>query len=229
MCRKLIYLVSVVLVLALASNALANLSGSFIGGPDQDTSDAVTATASADYGASTVPLFAVDGSGLDTADMHNSTYTNQMWEGPSGGGANPGTVTGDSWIRFEFDQSYELEEMWVWNSNQLNSPWSFGGTCGFNSVTIQYSTTGGTDTSDWTTLGSYTFTQAIGDGNDTAGLQEADFSSASAMYVVLTAHSNFGSASTWGLSEVRFYIPEPATVALLGMGGLALLRRKRKR
>ena len=39
--------------------------------------------------------------------------------------------------------------------------------------------------------------------------------------------TNFGGSGNNGLSEIRFVVPEPATIGLLTLGGLAMLRRRR--
>jgi len=68
----------------------------------------VTATASsAQTGMG--PENTVNGSGLNAADEH-STNEMHMW---LTSGVQP------NWIQFEFEQACKLEEMWVWNSNQL--------------------------------------------------------------------------------------------------------------
>ena len=42
--------------------------------------------------------------------------------------------------------------------------------------------------------------------------------------------TNYGDSDYVGLSEIRFSsaVPEPTTTALLGLGGLALILRRRK-
>ncbi|MGE5293941.1 MAG: LamG domain-containing protein, partial [Solirubrobacterales bacterium] len=68
----------------------------------------VTATASSEAAAA-VAQSTVDGSGLNADDEH-STDLKQMWM--TSGGL-------PSWIQYEFDKVYKLQEMWVWNSNQI--------------------------------------------------------------------------------------------------------------
>ncbi|MHC4645796.1 MAG: Calx-beta domain-containing protein [Planctomycetota bacterium] len=107
------------------------------------------------------------------------------------------------WIQYEFDQTYTLTTMWVWNYNQdVDGTGNLRIERGINNCTIEYSTNG----TNWTELGSgHVFAQA--DGSDTyAHNTEIDFASVSAKYVKITVVDNYGSSVT-GLSEVRFYTP----------------------
>ncbi|MGE5294115.1 MAG: carbohydrate binding domain-containing protein [Solirubrobacterales bacterium] len=146
----------------------------------------------------------VNGSGLDDLDQH-STQPTHMW---MTNGAKP------AWIQFEFDRTYKLHELWVWNSNQLVE--SFMG-FGAKDVTIQYSADGET----WTALeGVPEFGQANGLPTYTANTT-VDFGGVMAKFVKLTIDSNWGGlAPQTGLSEVRFFYvplqafdPQPADAA----------------
>ena len=220
-----------VIVLGLAGSA----SAAFVGGPDFDTSDAVTATAANFAVASTAPVNAVNGSGLDgTGEMHSNGAWNDNvgWLGdtPNLGNVNPGTWEGGAWIRFDFDQVHPIASARIWNYNALLS------NRGMNQVVIEYSETGGSDPSDWTRLGGedhvVSFTQAPG-LPDYTGFT-VDFGDVNAGSVIFTALSadigvaNFGESGNAGLAEVRFAIvPEPATLSLLALGAVALIRRKK--
>jgi len=168
----------------------------------------VTATAS-----STQPGAAaqntVNGSGLNANDQHSTELT-QMW---MSAGVLP------NWIQYAFDKVYKLDEMWVWNSNQLVE--AFVG-FGAKDVTVEYSVDGAT----WTKLeGVPEFARAPGSPTYTAGTL-VDFGGALAKYVKLTIDTNWGGmAPQVSLSEVRFYYlptqargPQPA----VGATGVAL-------
>ncbi len=159
---------------------------------------ASASSSSADMG----PEKTVDGSGLNDADEHSKEDVT-MWLSQFGA-AEP------TWIQYEFDRVYKLDEMWVWNFNQGIEPYvGFG----VKDAMIEYSADGET----WTTLeGVPEFTRAAGkDGyvHDTT----VDFGGVSAKLVKLTCTDNWGALSQYGLSEVRFFHvpvqargPEPA-------------------
>ena len=162
----------------------------------------IIATASSSN-AGVVPENTVNGSGLNAEDLHSMTDTT-MWLS-SKTGPQP------TWIQYEFDGIYKLNEMWVWNYNvMVEATLGFG----IKDVKVEYSANG----TDWTSLGDMQFTQApAADGyaHDTT----VDFGGVAAKYVRLTVKSNWGGlAPQFGLSEVRFFYtpahprePQPAS------------------
>ena len=156
----------------------------------------VAATASSAQGENTSEQKTVDGSGLNEDDEH-STNANDMWLSDPAG-PEP------TWIEYEFPQTLKLDEMWVWNQNQVVE-----GSVGFGAkdVTIEYSSDGAL----WTTLGEFEFARAPGSDEYTP-MAPVDFAGATARFVRLTINSNWGGVvSQYGLSEVRFfYIPTRA-------------------
>jgi len=150
----------------------------------------ITATASSSHNADMGPEKTANGSGLDAAGLHGTT-DNTMW-------LSSGSDSKPAWIQFQFDRLYKLDEMRVWNSNQ--SIESFAG-LGARNVTVEYSTDGST----WTPLaGVPEFAKATG-APGYAYNTTVDFAGVAAMYVKLTIHSNWGTMTQTGLSEVRFY------------------------
>ncbi len=146
----------------------------------------------------------VNGSGLNADDQHSTELT-QMW---MSSGVLP------NWIQYEFDAVHKLNEMWVWNSNQLiESVIGFGA----KDVTVEYSVDGAT----WTQLeGVPEFAKAPGSPTYAASTI-VDFGGAMAKYVRLTINANWsGMTPQTSLSEVRFYYlpvqargPQPAVAA----------------
>jgi len=215
--------IACVAVLAAGAGASAQ---DFIGGPDFDTSDAVTATGST-WDGGWEPVHVVDGSGLDpTGVMHSNgedpRESGLMWLGELSdeGNKSGATDTGGAWIRFDFDQVYDLGGAHIWNHNGITAR-------SMNQVIVEYSLTGGA--SDWTRLGGedyvHTFPRTPVDpelaqwdvGDDIYTGFWLDLGGISAKSVVFTCLSagggvgNFSGGTTItgavGLSEVRFYLP----------------------
>jgi hypothetical protein len=165
----------------------------------------ITATASSSDKTTTGPANTINGSGL-TNDLH-STSTDAMWMS-SAAGPQP------SWIQYQFNNTYKLYELWVWNHNTEFEP-VLG--YGFKDATIEYSTDG----TNWTLLKDVQFAQAPA----TAGYAHnttVDLGGVMARYVRLTANSNWSAVGLkqYGLSEVRFFYvpleargPDPAQYA----------------
>ena len=158
---------------------------------------AITATASSSWSSASGPQKTIDGSGLNNTDLH-STAADDMWlsdlMGPQ-----------PTWIEFQFDKVYKLNEMWVWNQNQ---PIELAIGYGFKDVSIEYSLDG----VSYTPLGASTqFAQAPGTANYTHNTT-VDLGGIAAKYIRLTANSNWKSVlNQYGLSEVRFfYVPMSA-------------------
>jgi hypothetical protein len=153
----------------------------------------IKATASSSNSADMGPEKTIDGSGLNAAGEH-STLETDMWLSNQAG-PQP------TWIQYEFDQVYALNDMLVWNSNQALEAVIGYGAMG---VTVEYSADGST----WTTLGDFEFAQASGEPTYTANTTVA-FGGVPVQFVKLTINSNWGGVlPQYGLSEVQFsYIP----------------------
>jgi len=149
---------------------------------------AITAAASSSDSANTGPERTIDGSGLNEHGQH-STVGTDMW---LSGGSEP------QWIQYEFDGVYQLNEMHVWNHNQVIE--AFIG-IGAKDVLIETSMDG----TLWTKLeGATQFNQATGSAEYTANTI-VDFGGIAAKFVRISILSGYGMWSQWGLSEVRFY------------------------
>tara|TARA_B100000497_G_C7650218_1_gene391139 strand:- start:147 stop:1082 length:936 start_codon:yes stop_codon:yes gene_type:complete len=113
---------------------------------------------------------------------------------------NPNASRGNThWILYDLGKIYDLSSTWVWNvnkSSELNS--------GFKNVIVEYSL----DQSNWITLGTYEFEKAPGT-SFYKGFKGPDFDKRKARYILLTAIDNWGAASCYGLTEVRFNTTEP--------------------
>ena len=152
--------------------------------------ESVVATASIPGVEGTTPQNTANRSGLNTSDQHSNAATD-MWLGDN-------TAGGPVWIQYEFDRAYKLYEMWVWNYNTALEPLVH---FGIKDATIEYSADG----TNWTQLGStHQFAQAPGTAGYTHNTT-ISFDGVLAKYVRITAKSNWGVQSQYGLSEVRFY------------------------
>jgi hypothetical protein len=166
----------------------------------------ITVSASSSNSADEGPGKTIDGSGLDADDLHSVDRTAMWVSNPVG--AQP------SWIQYEFDRVYMLQELWVWNYNvEYESAVGYG----FKDVTIEYSLDGTT----WTARSDVRFDQAPSQP-EYAHNTPVDLGGIRARYVRLTAQSNWSTISLkqYGLSEVRFLIvpmsarePQPASGA----------------
>ena len=154
--------------------------------------NSVTATASSEYASHPASL-CVNKSGLDYG-KHTWNHT-EMWLSIN---------QAAHWLKFEFDTTYKLEKMQLWNYNQA-PPYN---NRGIRHATIEYSTNG----TSWTTLDSdYEFSKAPGFN----GYEHADdvwFNGVPAKYVKITPHAvngNWGYDQQVGVSEVIFNV-DPA-------------------
>jgi hypothetical protein len=167
--------------------------------------EGISVTASSSNSDLMGPEKTIDGSGLNELDQH-STVATDMWL--SAAGPTP-------WIQYEFDKVYKLDQLIVWNSNQLIE--SFLG-LGAKDVTIETSVDGAA----WTALeGPIVFSQG-NSMDDYVANTAVDFAGAQAQYVKITINVGYGMIPQYGLSEVRFLsIPTSAREPEPGDGSTA--------
>lgn len=192
---------------------------------------AVKVTASSENPNNRKALYTINGSGIDPCSvgdgtLHSNKYY-EMWTSgtllESAAHHNGGTVQGSHWIRYDFDQSYELAQMWIWNYNELNWP-----TNGMKDVTIQYSNVAEpNEPYEWQTAFVGTIPMATGGGLYPSPVDlKVNFGGAAARHVVITAVSDINKNWTYndpngiyletvGLSEVRFFtVPQNCAEAI---------------
>ena len=162
----------------------------------------------------------INGSGFDEANgFHSNAGGNNInWINDLNTGF-PHSVT------FDLEANYDLDSVKVWNWNTLDTL-----DAGVKDVTISVASSVG---GSFTSLGAFVLTIAPGADNvdfgqviDLSGFAAAD--DARLVKFDITTNHGFSAYPLAGLSEVRFdAVPEPGSLALMGLGGICLLRRRR--
>ena len=180
-----------------------------------------SATASSEFNANGSASHLL-GAGFTALDpIETSTHENGSW-GTSVYWFSSGADKASPSIDFDLGGTFTVGEAHVWNWNASNDTnW------GVKDFTLVFSTDGLFDGGE----ASQSFTN-IGQGTGLASYTGEHFTLtpvAGVTHIRLQVDTPTGGSFT-GLSEVRFSeaVPEPTTTALLGLGGLALILRRRK-
>ena len=182
----------------------------------------VSATASSEFNATNGAASNLLGPGFTALDpIVTSTHANGPW-GSSDHWFSSGADKANPTIDLDLGGTFTVGEAHVWNWNPSNDTnW------GVTDFTLIFSTDGLFDGGE----ASQSFTN-IGQGTGLATYTGEHFTLtpvAGVTHIRFQVDTATGGSFT-GLSELRFSeaIPEPSAAALLGLGGLALLRRRRK-
>jgi len=85
--------------------------------------DAITVTASSQFGAEQAARHLVDGSGMQNGVHDNDGSSQTMWhttERPAPTSAAAGLPASPAWVRFDFAQPRKFDSIHIWNHNQAN-------------------------------------------------------------------------------------------------------------
>ena len=169
--------------------------------------------------------FIVDGSGLAGGQHANDPPDGSMWlsTGTAFGGDDPNPS-----VTFDLGAVFSIKSFHVWNYNELAGGATDLTGRGVNGVSVEFGTTAALGS---TVPGITNFARA--DSTATyAGEDFNAFAPFSARFIRFDINSNHGGDNNfYGLSEVQFLgilVPEPGSLALLGLGAMGLLLRRHR-
>lgn len=229
---------SVAVVALVGSGAKAQ---TFVGGgdaPTYNTSPPVSIVAhSGDAGGGREVVNTINGSGMlsKVTDDRQPVTTMALFRNFPVGGPyiippNPTGLAGSSnWVEYDLGSVVPLQEVWIWNWNERADTTPDNTRFGWQFAAIQWSTDG----LAWSSALNVVIPQS--DASTGSAVDLIAPIGAQARYVVL-ANQGVGPTLTYGgddgvndagLSEVRFSVPEPASLGFLSFAGVALLRRRK--
>ena len=197
----------------------------------------VTATARSEFnfnsGWNRLATSTVNGSGMVSGEGATGLHTNASQSVAYGWQVNqPGNIA--HWFKVDLGDTYDVGKMHVWNGH--GNSWN-----GIKTADIYYSTTDSGNntandeadfnTSGWNLLTAGQAFQQQANPGDNFGPTDTIALDVTARYIVLNISEAWGGINTTSIGELQFEeavaVPEPATMGLLALGGLALLRRRR--
>lgn len=171
----------------------------------------------------------VDSSGL-TGGGDILTQTHQFADPAPNDSYYLSNTSGVGNIEFIFDlgAAYNVNGIYVWN--YTNSSTGSGQNRAISNFDLQFSTDGGLNYTTTVASGTFAnFTKPAAGGVNTS-VESRTFSTVNGVtHIKINGITNYGD-SRLGVSEIRFegVVPEPGSLALLGLGGLLVASRRRR-
>ena len=126
-------------------------------------------------------------------DRHSTNWFDGWVSCHSKTSPNPSNTAGH-WLLYDLGNRYKIDKLKIWNSNDPSHlDW------GMKEVKVDYSK----DSIVWKTIGILDLEKATGT-NRYEGMDWLNVTIPDAKYILLTAVSNFGRDSCYGLAEIRF-------------------------
>ncbi|MDG0993966.1 MAG: PEP-CTERM sorting domain-containing protein [Akkermansiaceae bacterium] len=162
-------------------------------------------------------------SGNILTETHSVNTNSDLWLSANGNGSG---------VEFVFDLggTYTVDSVHLWNYDASSG----ANNRGLQTVDVTFSTDGGFNYNTLVAASGYddfgNFAQAPLGATQASAETKTFTAVAGVTHIKFTDSTNHGATYT-GIGEIRFGgdpIPEPSTTALLGLGGLALILRRRK-
>ncbi len=209
-------------ILPLAAFAAVAMTGATQAAVIAPTIDVALTTTTAVGGYEIVKTVNSDGlsGGGISGDVLSETNTNGTTQWLNGG-ANIGNEV----VTFDLGGTYDVDSVHLWNwvfSNNTSTVW------GVKDVDISFSSDGASFGSTQTV--SFVADPTPGALGPSVAQTQTFTTQTGVTHIQLDNFTSLQSGNRVGFGEIRFgeAVPEPTTTALLGLGGLALILRRRK-
>ena len=166
-----------------------------------------------------------DGLTSDDIFTANSSASNCWVTNASGIDYFTGTVGPTPILTFTFDTAVDIDQLVIWNYNNAGGPGN-----GAKNGTVEFSINGG---ANWSTPDAFVLAVGYSGGAYQPGTVIDSFGTVTdvnAMRLTLTDnYANLAGGDRVGLGTVAVNeVPEPATMSLLVLGGVAMLKRRKR-